>query len=80
MLDPWQKALLDRITVDPQVMNGRPCLRGLRVRVTDILDLLASGATEDEVLDSYPYLEREDVRAALLYAARVSEHRILAAE
>ncbi|MBI2822164.1 MAG: DUF433 domain-containing protein [Acidobacteria bacterium] len=61
--------LLARITHDPQVMGGRPCIRGMRVTVGTIVGLLASGHTVDEILDGYPYLEREDVQAALSYAA-----------
>jgi uncharacterized protein (DUF433 family) len=64
----------DRITFDPQVMGGKPCLRGLRVTVGTIVGLIASGATPREILDDYPYLEREDITAALSYAAwRVEE-------
>lgn len=62
-------ALLDRITIDPDQGGGRPCIRGMRVRVQDILEMLASGMTADEVVAEYVYLELEDVRAALAYAA-----------
>ena len=61
---------LDRITTDPQVLGGRPCIRGLRVRVKDILELLASGASRKEIFDDYPYLEDDDIAAAFEYAAR----------
>jgi uncharacterized protein (DUF433 family) len=61
--------LLERITHDPAVMGGRPCIRGMRVTVGTVLGLLASGHSVDEVLRSYPYLEKEDVQAALSYAA-----------
>ena len=61
---------LTRITTDPQVMGGRPCIRGLRIRVTDVLALLAAGASRDEILADYPDLEPEDVTAALRYAAQ----------
>ena len=61
--------LLSRITHDPKVMGGRPCIRGMRVTVGTIVGLLASGHPVDEVLQAYPYLEREDVQAALSYAA-----------
>lgn len=65
---------LSRITFDPQVMGGKPCIRGLRVTVGTIIGLIASGATPEEILDDYPYLEREDITAALSYAAwRVEE-------
>ncbi|MEY3023318.1 MAG: hypothetical protein RJA16_144 [Planctomycetota bacterium] len=72
MIDPTAE-LLRRITRDPQVMGGRPCIRGLRVTVGTVVGLLASGRTEEAVLAAYPYLEREDVRAALAYAAWRSE-------
>ena len=65
---------LDRITLDPQVMGGKPCVRGLRITVGTIVGLIASGRTVDEILAAYPYLEREDIRQALQYAAwRVEE-------
>jgi uncharacterized protein (DUF433 family) len=71
-------ATLDRITFDPQVMGGKPCIRGLRVTVGMILGLLAGGKSNREVLDLYPYLEEEDLRQALTYAAwRTQEHDIL---
>lgn len=67
-------AQLDRITFDPQVMGGKPCLRGMRVTVGTIVGLIASGAPPEEILADYPYLEREDISAALSYAAwRVEE-------
>lgn len=59
----------DRITRDPGVMGGKPCLRGLRVTVGAIVGLIAAGRSEQEILDLYPYLEREDIRQALAYAA-----------
>jgi uncharacterized protein (DUF433 family) len=61
---------LHRITVDSGQCGGRPCIRGLRVRVKDILDLLAAGASRDEILADYPFLESEDITAALEFAAR----------
>jgi uncharacterized protein (DUF433 family) len=61
---------LYRITIRPEQCGGRPCLRGLRVRVTDILDLLAAGAAREEILADYPYLEDGDITAALEYAAK----------
>ena len=60
---------LDRITLDPAVMGGKPCLRGLRVTVGTIVGLIASGRTAEEILAAYPYLEREDIQQALRYAA-----------
>jgi len=64
---------LDRITFDPAVMGGRPCLRGLRVTVGTIVGLLASGHVRDEILRLYPYLQPEDIDQALAYAAWRSE-------
>jgi uncharacterized protein (DUF433 family) len=61
--------LLNRITHDPTVMGGRPCIRGMRVTVGTIMGLLAAGRTQQEILSAYPYLEAEDVQAALAYAA-----------
>jgi uncharacterized protein (DUF433 family) len=58
----------NRITLDPEVMGGKPCIRGLRVTVGTILGLLASGHSEEKILKAYPYLEGEDIRAALTYA------------
>ncbi len=68
---------IHRITVDPHQCGGRPCIRGLRIRVRDILDLLAAGALREEVLEDYPYLETEDITAALEFAASNSDHPIL---
>lgn len=68
---------LHRITIDPQQCGGRPCLRGLRVRVTDILNLLAAGASHEEILEDYPYLEAGDITAALEYAARQLDHTVM---
>jgi uncharacterized protein (DUF433 family) len=62
-------ALLERITVEPGKAGGRPCIRGLRMRVQDVLEMLASGMTPDEILAEYPYLEADDIRATLAYAA-----------
>jgi uncharacterized protein (DUF433 family) len=60
---------LTRITLDPTVMGGKPCIRGLRVTVGTIVGLLAAGRTHEEILKVYPYLEEEDIREALAYAA-----------
>lgn len=68
---------LYRITTDADVCGGRPCIRGLRVRVKDILDLLANGASVEEILADYPYLEREDIVASLQYAAAQLDHPVL---
>lgn len=60
---------LQKITRDPEIMGGKPCIRGIRVTVGAVLGLLASGHTEKEILEAYPYLEPGDIRAALSYAA-----------
>ena len=66
---------VERITFDPTVMGGKPCIRGMRVTVGTIVGLLAAGRTETEVLKNYPYLEVEDLRAALTYAAWRAEEK-----
>ena len=68
----------DRITVDPQRMRGLPCIRDTRVTVSAVLGQLAAGASLDELLGDYPYLEREDVLAVLEYAAAATQERELA--
>ena len=68
---------LDRITLDPAVMGGKPCIRRMRVTVGTLVGLLAAGHSVDEVLQAYPYLEREDVFEALAYAAWRSEEKEL---
>ena len=66
--------LLERITVDPAVMSGKPCIRGMRVTVANILRLLASGYSRERILQAYPYLEPHDIDASILYASlRVDE-------
>ena len=67
---------LHRITVDPNVCGGRPAIRGLRIRVKDILEMLAAGASRDQILADYPYLEAEDIVAALQFAATQSDHPV----
>jgi len=68
---------LTRVTVDPQVMGGKPCIRGMRVTVGTIVGLIACGKTVQDVITEYPYLEREDVLEALSYAAWRSEEKEL---
>lgn len=68
---------LDRITYNPNQCGGRPCIRGMRIRVSDVLDLLAAGVAEEEILKDYPDLEAEDIRASLQYAAAQANHAIL---
>ncbi len=70
---------LKRITVEEGKCGGRPCIRGLRIRVSDVLDLLAAGASFEEILSDYPTLEREDIIAAIEYAARLADHVVLRA-
>ena len=69
--------LLQRMTRDPAVMGGRLCIRGMRVTVGTIVGLLAAGRTHEEILQAYPYLEADDIRAALAYAAMQSDHPVL---
>ncbi len=64
---------LERITIDPEICHGKPCIRGLRYPVEMVLELLSSGMTTEEVLADYADLEREDILAALAYAARLSQ-------
>jgi uncharacterized protein (DUF433 family) len=65
-----------RITVEPGKCGGRPCIRHMRIRVKDVLEMLASGASEDQILADYPDLEREDIRACLEYAAQYFDHPV----
>ena len=69
----------DRITVNPEQCGGRPCIRGLRIRVVDVLDLLAGGLTAEQVVQELPDLEPEDIVACLRYASRSIDHPVLAA-
>ena len=61
--------MFDRITIEPGKMGGKPCVRGMRVPVSLVVNLVANGMTDDEILAAYPYLEKEDIRQCLLYAA-----------
>lgn len=74
-MNNWKK----RITVNPDQCGGRPCIRGMRIRVIDILDLLAAGLTQEQVLEELPDLEKEDIEAALKYASSKLDHPIIAA-
>ena len=69
--------LLERITLEPGKCGGQPCIRGKRMRVTDILDLLSHGASPQEILADYSFLEREDILAAIAYASRLTDHVVL---
>jgi len=71
--------LLERITINPRQCGGRPCIRGMRIRVSDVLDLMAAGLSAEEVLEDLPDLEMEDIQASLVYAARKLNHPVLVA-
>ena len=71
--------LADRITVNPEQCGGRPCIRGLRIRVSDVLDLLAAGLSAEKLIEELPDLELEDVAAGLRYASSRLDHPVLAA-
>ena len=77
MIDPTRKELLARITVEPGKCGGRPCIRGQRMRVSDVLDLLGAGASIEEILEDYPYLTREDILASISYASLQTDHLVL---
>lgn len=70
---------MERITVNPAQCGGRPCIRGMRIRVIDILDLFAAGLSTEQIVEELPDLEPEDVQAALRYASRRLDHPVLAA-
>ena len=70
---------MNRITLDPEQCGGRPCIRGMRIRVVDVLDLLANGLTPSQVLEELPDLEAEDIQASLQYASRKLNHPLLVA-
>lgn len=71
--------LVERITVNPEQCGGRPCIRGMRIRVSDVLDLLAAGLSQHQVLEELPDLESEDISACLKFASSRLNHPILAA-
>lgn len=71
--------LMDRITINPDQCGGRPCIRGMRIRVIDVLDLFAAGLTAEQILEEMPDLEAEDLHAALQYAARRLDHPLIPA-
>ncbi len=70
---------MNRITINPEQCGGRPCIRGMRIRVSDVLDLLAAGLSTEQILEEMPDLEAKDIQAALQYAARSLDHPVLAA-
>jgi uncharacterized protein (DUF433 family) len=69
--------LLRRVSSDPAICGGRPCIKGTRMRVADIVEAIAQGATQEDLLADFDYLSKEDIAAALLYAARATDHRIV---
>lgn len=69
--------LRDRISIDPQICGGRPCIKGTRIWVSLILDFLADGVNEAEILKNYPQLQAEDIRACIAYAAEIARERIV---
>lgn len=71
--------LLERITINPRQCGGRPCIRGMRIRVSDVLDLFAAGLTAEEILEEMPDLQADDLKAALFYASRKLDHPVLVA-
>ena len=71
--------LVERITIRPEQCHGQPCIRGMRIRVVDILAMLAGGMTHAQILADYPYLQEDDIRASLAYAAREMNHPIVTA-
>ena len=71
-------SLLERITVNPKQCGGRPCIRGMRIRVSDVLDLFAAGLTAEKILAEMPDLEADDVKACMVYARRRIDHPVLA--
>ena len=70
---------MERITFNPNQCGGRPCIRGMRIRVKDVLDLLSSGVSRAEILEDFPYLEDEDITASIEYAASQVDHPVLVA-
>lgn len=70
---------VDRITINPEQCGGRPCIRGMRIRVIDILELFAAGLSSEQILEELPDLEMEDLQASLIYASRRLDHPVLAA-
>jgi len=77
MKDQQVKSLLTRITVNPDIFNSKPIIRGMRFKVSDVLGYLASGMTQAEILSDFPYLEEEDITASLLYASQKLDHPVL---
>ena len=74
---PMTPNLLDRITIEPGKCGGRPCIRGYRLRVKDVLSLLAAGSTAEEILSDYDFLEPDDIRACFQYASAQAAHEVV---
>jgi uncharacterized protein (DUF433 family) len=74
---PPSNELLSRISSDPAICGGRPCIKGTRMRVADVVEAIAHGATKEELLQDFDYLTEQDIAAALLYAARATDHRVV---
>ena len=72
------KHLAERITINPEQCGGRPCIRGMRIRVTDVIELFAAGLTAEQILKELPDLEPEDLQACMLFAARKLDHPVVA--
>jgi len=72
-------SLLSKITINPKQCGGRPCIRGMRIRVSDVLDLFAAGLSAEQILEEIPDLEMADLKASLLYASRKLNHAVLVA-
>ncbi|MBX3367352.1 MAG: DUF433 domain-containing protein [Phycisphaeraceae bacterium] len=77
--DQTESLLLARITINPKQCGGKPCIRGMRIRVSDVLELLAAGLTASQVIEELPLLELDDVKASLVYASRRLSHPTLVA-
>lgn len=76
-MSKYSSDVLKRITINPEQCGGRPCIRGMRIRVIDVLDLLAAGLSHEQVIEELPDLEPEDVTAALMFASRRLDHPVL---
>ena len=72
-----ERELLKRISSNPEIFNGKPIIRGMRFKVSDVLSYLASGMTQDEIISDFPYLEKDDIIAALTYASKKLDHPVL---
>ena len=76
-MDQNQQKLLERITITPGTLGGKPAIRGLRFLVSDVLELLSTGMSESEILEQHPILEKEDIQAALLYASNKIKNTLI---